>query len=140
MRDLESRGLVLDGLNCLARRRAFAGETIITPLQDPVTLRELAFPNNRELLACTSGPLADCLVDRLRSGAGSLSDALGLWLVPRHAAHFQDAVEAGKILKWVRVTDADVERRACQSLLATSSNSVGVHDLVAPIGLGRGGG
>jgi hypothetical protein len=135
--DLERRGLVLDSFNCLARRRAFAGETIITPSQEPVTIQDLAFPDNRELLACTSGPLADCLADRLRSGAGSLRDALALWLVPRHAAHFEDAVEAGKILKWIRVVDADDERRACQGLLTTTSNSVGVHDLRVPSGSGR---
>jgi hypothetical protein len=81
-------------------------------------------------MACTSGPLADCLMERLSSGAQSLKDALGHWLIPRHAAHFHDAVEAGKILLWICVVLADEERRAYQSLLACSSNSVGVHDLM----------
>jgi hypothetical protein len=38
----------------------------------------------------------------------------------------------GKILFWIRVADANDERRTCQSLLAHSSNSVGVHDLMLP--------
>jgi hypothetical protein len=54
------------------------------------------------------------------------------WLVPRHAAHSQDAVEGGNIFIWIRVANADDERRACFSLLPNSSNSVGVHDLIVP--------
>ena len=64
--------------------------------------------------------------------ASSLKDALGLWLIPRHAAHFEDAVLAPRILLWIRVGDADDERLAYKCLLVHSSNSVGVHDLVLP--------
>ena len=91
-----------------------------------------AVPESAALIACTSGPLADRLLRRLAAGAHSLKEALGHWLIPRHAAHFEEAVRAGKILFWIRVGDADDERRAYQSLLAHSSNSVGVHDLVLP--------
>jgi hypothetical protein len=42
----------------------------------------------------------------------------------------QQAVEEGKLLLWVQLFDNEDERRAYRSLLATSSNSVGVHDLV----------
>jgi hypothetical protein len=137
--DLRLRGVVLDSFNCLALRRVFAGKTIIGPSQQPVLIETLAFPDSRELLGCTSGPLADCLADRLRSGAATLKDALALSLVPRHAAAFQDGVESGKILKWIRVANADEERQACLCLLATSSGSIGVHDLVVPSGTGTGG-
>ncbi len=132
LRDLCVRGLVLDSLNCLGLQRLFAGKTIVAPNQEPVVVRPLGFPDDPELVACTSGPLADCLMERLSAGAPTLKHALGLWLIPRHAAHFQDAVQAGRILLWIRVADADDERRAYQSLLAHSSNSVGVHDLVVP--------
>ena len=131
LHDVRLRGLALDSFNCLALEHIFAGKTIVAPSNERVSVQSLAFPGNREAICCTSGPLADCLAERLRSGALSLKDALGLWLVPRHAAHFQKAVEGGKILLWIRLTDADDERRAYQSLLAHSSNSVGVHDLVA---------
>ena len=132
LHDLCLRGLALDSFNCLALQRIFAGKTIIAPSQEHLSIQELAFADNPELIGCTSGPLADCLAERLRSGAPRLTDALGLWLMPRHAAHFQEAVEAGKILLWIWLTDADDERRAYQSLLANSSSSVGVHDLVVP--------
>jgi hypothetical protein len=132
LHDLRIRGLVLDSFNCLAFERLFAGKTIVAPDRKPVTVEALRFAESSEPIACTSGPLADCLVERIDSGAQSLKDALGRWLVPRHAAHFVDAVEMGKILFWIRVADANDERRTCQSLLAHSSNSVGVHDLMLP--------
>lgn len=132
LHDLHLRGLTLPSFNCLALQRLFAEKTIIPPFQEPMRVQELVFPDNRELISCTLGPLADCLAERLRSGAPSLKDALGHWLLPRHAAHFQEAVEGDKILLWIRLADADDERRSCQSLLASSSGSVGVHDFVAP--------
>jgi hypothetical protein len=130
--DLHVRGLVLDSFNCLSLQRIFAGNDVIAAWREPASIQKLAFPCNGELIGCTSGPLADCLAERLRSGAPSLKDALGYWLLPRHAAHFQGAVESGEILFWIRLVDAAHERCACQSLLAKSSNTVGVHDLVAP--------
>lgn len=81
-------------------------------------------------IGCSAGPVADRLAGRLASGATTLKAALGRWLIPRHAAHLQQAVEEGKILLWVQLFDNEDERRAYRSLLATSSNSVGVHDLV----------
>jgi hypothetical protein len=132
LHDLRVRGLVLDSFNCLALAHRFAGKTVLAPEQKPVAVEPLPFADAPEVIACTSGPLADCLTERIESGAQSLKEALGRWLVPRHAAYFQDAVEAGKILFWIRVADADDERRASQTMLAHSSNSVGVHDLVLP--------
>jgi hypothetical protein len=128
--DLRVRGLVLDSFNCLALARQFAGKTILAPDQKPVSVEALTFES--EPMACTSGPLADCLMERIDSGAQCLKEALGRWLIPRHAARFQDAVLAGKVLFWIKVTDADEERRAYQTLLAHSSNSVGVQELVLP--------
>ena len=56
--------------------------------------------------------------------------ALGRWLIARHAPTCNKLSWKEKILLWVQLFDNDDERRAYQSLLATSSNSVGVHDLV----------
>ena len=120
--DLQLRGLAADSSNCLALQRIFAAT------QEILTIQELPFPNNRDTMCCTSGPLADRLAERLTLGAPSLKDALSHWLVPRHADYFERTVESGKILLWVRVHYEGEERRACESLLATSSNSVGVHD------------
>jgi len=132
LRDLRERGLVLDSFNCLALRRVFAGKTVVGPGRKSVAIQPLAFPDDPELTGCTSGPLADCLAHRLDSGSRLLEHALAHWLIPRHASHFSGAVQAGKILHWIRVADAEDERRAYQSLLAYSSDSVGVHDLVPP--------
>jgi hypothetical protein len=131
--ELRARGLVLDSFNCVAlQQRLFAGKTFIAPNQEPVGVEALTFAEGTALIACTSGPLADCLRHRIECGARDLKHALSRWLLPRHAAHFQDAVEAGKILFWIRVGDAHDERRAYLTLLAHSSNSVGVHDLTLP--------
>jgi hypothetical protein len=132
LRDLRVRGLVLDSFNCLALTHLFSGRTILAPDQEPVAVQALPFSARSAAIACTSGPLASRLMERLAAGASSLRDALGLWLIARHAAHFEDAVQAGRILLWIRVADADDERLAYQCLLAHSSNSVGVHDLMVP--------
>lgn len=95
----------------------------------PASLLDLPFPTNRELIAATVGPLADRLAARLEAKADTLASALGHWLIPRHAAQLQNAISAGKIVLVVQLFDNDGERRACQSLLARSSNSVGVHDI-----------
>ena len=129
LRDARTRDLVLDSFNCLALKRLFAGTTILAPTEEVVPVRVLAFPDETETIACTAGPLADCLMDRLRSGATSLKDALSHWLISRHAMQFEDAVRASKILLWIKLADADDERRAYQCLLANNSDMVGVHDL-----------
>jgi len=95
-----------------------------------MSLLDLAFPADRELIAATRGPLTDRLAARLSARADTLASALGRWLIPRHALQLQDAVAAGKIILLVQLFDNADEQRAYRSLLARSSNSVGVHDIV----------
>ena len=66
LRDLRVRGLVLDSFNCLALRSVFAGKAIVAWNQEPVAVQQLPFADNSEVIACTSGPLADCLMERVR--------------------------------------------------------------------------
>jgi hypothetical protein len=106
LHDLRARGLVLDSFNCLALQRVFAGRTIMTPDQQPVGIEVFAET------ARTFGPLVDCLRERIDSGAQSLKEALGHWLIPRHTAQLQDAVDGGKILLRIRLADGADERRA----------------------------
>jgi len=136
--DLCRRGLSPDGFHYLALSRVFSGEKLLTHSRTPASVAEVTFPENREPFGCTTGILHDCLLDRLGSDARSLKDALSHWLLPRHAAHFQEIVDKGKIQLWIRLTSAEDERNACQSLLANSSNSVGVHDLVPRLHRDRG--
>lgn len=130
LRDLRLRGMDLQAVGFLALKRAFADEAFgEIERSTSARLYELAFPRNPEPICCTSGLLSDCLAARQSLGVPTLQQALGQWLVPRHAAHFGQAVDDGRILMCIQLFDADEERRACQSLLAHSSNSVGVHDL-----------
>jgi hypothetical protein len=93
-------------------------------------LQKLPFPVNRALVACSDGLVADRLAARLGGGAGSLREALATWLIPRHAAEIERAVENGDVIVWVQLQDDEEERRAYRTLLAAGCHSVGVHDLV----------
>ena len=128
----DASGRVRDGGSYLALERVFADKIIFAPARRTLVIEGLPFPAEAALIACTSGPLAECLKGRLRSGARNLNDALSHWLIPRHASHFAQAVQAGKILLWLPISDTDDERHAYASLLAHSSDIVGVHDLVVP--------
>ena len=128
VRELTGAGMNEDAFSVLGLRRILAPS--VWRGESPTSLRDLPFPTNRELIAATIGPLADRLTARLEAKADTLASALGRWLIPRHAVELQDAVAAGKIVLLVQLFDNDGERRACRSLLARSSNSVGVHDIV----------
>ena len=90
LHDLPTRGFVLDSFNRVALQHLFAGKTIVAPNQEPVAVAALPFAEGSALIACTSGPLADCLLDRIDSGAHDLKDALSRWLLQRHAVYFQE--------------------------------------------------
>ena len=123
---LTSGGKPLNDISYLGLDRVLADKSA----QARHSVRRLFFPGNLQPIACTAGPVADRLAGQLQVGAATLNAALGRWLIARHAAHLQQVVEDGKILLWVQLFDDDDEKRAYQSLLATSANSVGVHDLV----------
>lgn len=129
VRELSSVGISQRAFNVLALRRVLA-PALPRQGSSATSLRDLPFPANPEVTAATTGPLADCLAARLAAKAETLASALGHWLIPRHAAQLQGAVTAGKILLFVQLFDDEEERRTYRSLLARSSNSVGVHDLV----------
>ena len=130
LRALRLGGTASENFTYLGLQRVLAAATRSVTVDGPILLRELPFRANAELISCTPGPMADRLAGRLTKGAQTLKAALGHWLIPRHAAHLQDFVEDGKIVLWVQLFDNDDERRAYQSLLAGSSSSVGVHDLI----------
>jgi hypothetical protein len=133
--DLGRRNFALESFHCLALPHVLRARSLPAPRHIPARIEELAFPEGA--LSCTAGELCDRLRARLDAGARNLKEALGHWLIARHAAKFQLCVEIGKIQLWVELTDAREERAAYESLLACSSNSVGVHDL-APFRGGSG--
>ena len=125
--ELCDKGLTADAFSCLGQRKLFA--------MKPPTLSdrgecELTFVDAPKAVCCTSGALAECLMSRLAAGATNLGAALAHWLIPRHAAEVQRAVLIGRIVFWVQLFDNTDERRAYDTLLANSSESVGVHDFV----------
>jgi hypothetical protein len=126
--ELTAGGMAESAFSVLGLHRAVA--PIVAHAIDRMSLLDLPFPGNRELVAGTTGPIADRLAAKLAGKADTLAAALGYWLIPRHAAQLEQAVAAGKFILWVQLFDNDDERRAYRSLLARSSNSVGVHDIV----------
>jgi hypothetical protein len=124
-RALHAGGKALTDISYLAQERVL-GEAKANDDRQIVHL----FSATSGGIGCSEGPLAARVAGRFASGATTLKAALGRWLIARHAAHLQQAVEEGKVLLWAQLFDNDDERRAYQILLATSSNSVGVHDLV----------
>ena len=130
LQGLRLEGLRDDAFNCLALDEVLADATLIAFLPDAAR-DALNLPGHLRPISCTAGVLADRLAERCRAGEPTLKAALGHWLIPRHAGQIQDAVEQGKIVLWVRLFNSEDEPLAYRSLLAGSSHSVGVHDLVA---------
>ena len=129
-RDLGSGGTPLQNISCLGLHRVLARRTDVGFDSHSYALRDLPFPSEPELICCTVGSVAERLARRLNLGAQTLQDAPARWLIERHAAQLVQAIQGGKINVWVQLFDNDDERRAYQSLLAQSSDSVSVHDLV----------
>jgi hypothetical protein len=130
LQNLRLEGLGNGAFNCLGLDEILT-DAMVPPLSPGEVRQELCFPGNIRPIGCTVGVLAEHLSERLHAGAPTLQAALGHWLIPRHAAQIQDAVEQGMIVLWVRLFAGGDESIAYRSLLAGSSHSVGVHDLVA---------
>lgn len=91
---------------------------------------DLPFISSTGRVACSHGYIADQLAARLVKGAPTLEAALRTWLIPRHAEQIQLTVDKEKVVVWIRLEDAEDERRAYRTLLAAGCGSVGVHDLI----------
>jgi hypothetical protein len=128
LRDLRVAGADPETLSFLGLHRTMAGASKHSL---ELRLRELTRTTAGEPVCCTAGLLADRLAERVNDGAATLQEALGLWLVSRHAARIQEAVEGGRLMLWVQLFDARDERRACTILLTHCSSVVEVHDFVA---------
>ena len=90
--DMSARGLKLENLSSLGFERVLGGKRLHEPKARTIPV---AFSASPELIACTPGIFAVCLTKRLESGARSLKDALGYWLMPRFAQQFENAVHDG---------------------------------------------
>ena len=130
LQNLQMEGLRNGAFSCLGMDDVLTGAMVL-PLLPGAVSQQLNFPGHLRPIGCTAGVLADRLEERLRAGAPTLQAALSHWLIPRHAGQIQHAVEQGMIVLWVRLFESEDEPIAYRSLLAGSSHSVGVHDLIA---------
>ena len=128
LRDLRVAGVDAKTLSFLGLHRTMADAT---KHRLELQLRELTLTSAGEPVCCTAGLLADRLAERVNDGAATVQEAFGVWLVSRHAARIQEAVEGGCLFLWVQLFDAQDERRACTILLTHCSSVVEVHDLAA---------
>jgi hypothetical protein len=125
-RTLEAASRVLSQL--LMRGVSLASMSLLGPSEAlhcsfPAVPVELNFATER--VACTAGDLAGIL----RGAAEpSLKQALGQWLLPRHAERIAAAVKSGWIVLWVQLLQGDDEPGICRELLAACSAPVEVHD------------
>lgn len=76
-----------------------------------------------------SGARCGKLVAILDGGGTAGRPWLGQSLIPRHARTLEDHLVAGRYLLWVRLFDAEDEKRVCTILLKHSEFPVQVHDL-----------
>ena len=128
VRDLTVGGMAENNFNCLGLHRVLA--PLAARPDNRMSLRDLPFSGDTRIDE-RDGWTARCMpCGAIEDGRGNVTAALGQWLIPRHAAQLQEAVSAGKVILWAQLFDNDDERRAYRSLLARSSNSVGVHDIV----------
>lgn len=125
---LRMLGVGMEAVSLLGLRPLFHDDVEAIPRQMPQP-REFVYRRGPSVVCCTPGTLADRLAEQ--GTAASLSDALSRWLVPDEARRIQRAIADGVLLVWVRVLDADDERRACTGLLTYCLTGVEVHDLVA---------
>jgi hypothetical protein len=113
---LLKRGVLLNSTSLL-------GATDVLHSSLPADPVELSFP--AESVACTAGDLADILCHAAKP---NLKEALGKWMLPRHAERIAAAVRSGCIVLWVRLLKDDDEPGICRALLAASCAPVEVHD------------
>src|SRR5262249_53961157 len=59
--DLRSGGTKIQDLNCLGFHRVLAADFGLRAMHQSLQLQPLPFQNNRELISCTCGPVADRL-------------------------------------------------------------------------------
>ncbi len=80
-------------------------------------------------LRVSSSSLAEQLAGGDHEGKARDSRWLERWLIPRHARALESHLAAGRYLLWVRIRDADDEKRICTILLEHSDFPIQVHDL-----------
>lgn len=81
-------------------------------------------------IALASGPVGAMLAAVVAAGVGSvaLKEVLDEVTAAPHTENFARALEAGSVILWVRVADADSERKATIILAANGGRDIHVHE------------
>jgi hypothetical protein len=88
------------------------------------------------VIALAGGPITVIVLGAvLAGGAGGLvGTGLAKWVGHRRATYFQDQIDRGGLLLWVRTWDAHREQKAVEILSHHSASDVHVHEFPNPNG------
>ena len=98
------------------------------PMPDVVELPafELGDP-----VCCTARSVAAKMAAKKNGGGSTLERSLGCCLLPRQSERIATYVKQGRIVMGILLTKGEDERRACLTLLSSSSTPVEIHDVVS---------
>ena len=99
-----------------------------TPMPDVVELPALELG---EPVCCSAQLVAAKMAARKNGGGLTLERSLGCCLLPRQSDRVASYVKQGRIVMGVLLSKGEDERRACLTLLSSSSTPVEIHDLVS---------
>ena len=104
------------------------GDDLLGLMRDII---EFASGNGRSQIRLSRSGLADCMGGWPPHGGSLSGQWLERWLIPRHARMLENHLAAGRYLLWVRIYNAEDEKRVCTILLTHSQFSIHVHDFAA---------
>lgn len=81
-------------------------------------------------VVASAGAVAAAIVGTALAGA-AIGTVLTHWMDRRHAERLQEQLDRGGVLLWVRVRDAEAERRALEVLTRYSAHDVHIHEIPA---------
>jgi hypothetical protein len=131
VRMLARLGADVGDMELLANQQAFSAGAAALGGALTSAPRQISFPAHTRLISCTPGPIATLLARKQSTGNDRLADALASSIFQRLALSLEQAVEQDRLLLWVLVRNADVERRVGLTLLALKPHSYEVHDIEA---------
>jgi hypothetical protein len=84
-----------------------------------------------EPVCCTTRSVAAKMAARKNGGGSTLERSLGCCLLPRQSERVATYVKQRRIVMGILMSKGEDERRACLTLLSSSSTPVEIHDLVS---------
>jgi hypothetical protein len=82
-------------------------------------------------VCCSARFVAAKMAARKNGGGSTLERSLGCCLLPRQSERVATYVKQGRIVMGILLAKGEDERRACLTLLSSSSSPVEIHDVVS---------